>query len=157
MSQIFDAMREFFTGDEWEFAVIEDGVLRAPFAGKQGQWAFYAQARAGRSQVVCYSVCPFNVPDERRRPVAEFLTRANYGMVLGNFELDLADGEVRFKTSLDTGGQDLVGDLLRPVVYTNVLMMDRYLPGLGAVAFGGVSPEQAIADIEGPQDSDAED
>ena len=26
---------------------------------------------------------------------AEFLTRANYGLVFGNFEMDMHDGEIR--------------------------------------------------------------
>ncbi|MDJ1171766.1 hypothetical protein PMG71_20260 [Roseofilum sp. BLCC_M154] len=32
--------------------------------------------------------------------MAEFLTKANYGMILGDFELDLTDGELRDKTSI---------------------------------------------------------
>jgi hypothetical protein len=30
-----------------------------------------------------------------RAPPAEFITRANYGLIIGNFELDFEDGEIR--------------------------------------------------------------
>jgi len=33
--------------------------------------------------------------------VNEFLTRANYGLNIGNFEMDFQDGEIRFKTAID--------------------------------------------------------
>ena len=32
-------------------------------------------------------------------PVSEVLVRANWGLSVGNFEIDVSDGEVRFKTS----------------------------------------------------------
>src|SRR5262245_30076481 len=32
-----------------------------------------------------------------RRDVAEFIARANYGIIIGNFEIDFEDGTVRFK------------------------------------------------------------
>jgi hypothetical protein len=37
----------------------------------------------------------------KQQTIAKFITRANYGMSLGNFELDFNDGEIRYKTSID--------------------------------------------------------
>lgn len=48
-----------------------------------------------------------NVPEDRRLALAEFLTRANYGLFIGNFEMDWQDGEVRYKTSIDVAGDRL--------------------------------------------------
>jgi hypothetical protein len=44
--------------------------------------------------------------------------------------------------------------LSKRLVYTNVLMMDKYLPGIMAVIYGGVSPEQAIAQVENQLESE---
>ena len=41
------------------------------------------------------------VPEEKRSAVAEFITRANYGLPGGNFEMDWRDGELRYKVFLD--------------------------------------------------------
>jgi hypothetical protein len=49
--------------------------------------------------------------------VAEFLTRANSGMVIGNFELDFADGEIRYKTSIDVEGDKLSYAIIKRLVY----------------------------------------
>ncbi len=38
--------------------------------------------------------------------------------------------------------------MFRNLVYPNVRMMDRYLPGIMRVIYGGATPEQTIAEIE---------
>lgn len=148
MSQIFDSVQQFFTEDEWPFSDIGDNVLRTNFQGESGQWACFAQTRDEQNQFVFYSVCPLTVPEDKRAVMADFLTRANYGMILGNFEMDFDDGEVRYKTSIDSNGDDLTPTFIRPLIYANVLMMDKYLPGVMAVTYGNIGPVEAIADIE---------
>ena len=148
MSQIFDSVQQFFTEDEWPFSDIGDNVLRTNFQGESGQWACFAQTREEQNQFVFYSVCPLSVPEDKRAVMADFLTRANYGMILGNFEMDFDDGEVRYKTSIDSNGDDLTPTFIRPLIYANVLMMDKYLPGVMAVTYGNIGPVEAIADIE---------
>lgn len=69
-------------------------------------------------------------------------------MTIGNFELDFNDGEIRYKTSIDVEGDALTHALTKRLVYTNVMMMDEYLPGIQAVIEAGVSPEEAIQAIE---------
>lgn len=146
------AVGAFFTEDGWSFEQMpERPILRLPFQGKGGRWNCYAQVRVTKDveQVLFYSVLPLNVPVEKRAAIAEFITRANYGMALGNFELDYNDGEVRYKTSVDVTDQDINSGLLRPLIYTNVLMMDKYMSGLIAVVYADVSPAEAVKQIEG--------
>src|SRR5438552_11284376 len=52
-----------------------------------------------RQQFLFYSLCPVRVPQQSRAAISEFVTRANSGLIIGNFEMDFADGEVRFRTS----------------------------------------------------------
>jgi len=149
---VFDTMVQFFKEDEWNYRQLEGKpVLIMGFKGDNGTWQCYAQAREEQSQFVFYSVPSTNVPTEKRPAVAEFLTRANYGMVMGNFELDYSDGQVRFKTSLDVKDNEdrLCTGLIKRLVYINVLMMDKYLPGIMSILYAGTSPSEAIAKIEG--------
>ena len=46
------------------------------------------------------TTCPIRADENSRLAAAEFLTRANYNMRNGNFELSMEDGEIRFKTYL---------------------------------------------------------
>ena len=151
MAQILEAMVDFFTTDEWPFLQIEgQAALRTGFKGENGEWTCYARAREEMEQFVFYSVCPTNVPPERRPAMAEFLTRANYGLIIGNFEMDLTDGEVRYKTGIDVEGDRLSAALVKNLVYANVLTMDQYLPGIMRLIYADVSPAEAIVQVEGP-------
>jgi hypothetical protein len=148
--QIFNILVEFFEEDNWDFHWLEGmPILSMGFTGKNGKWTCYAQAREEQEQFVFYSVCPINVPEERRQKAAEFITRANYGMIIGNFELDFNDGEVRYKTSIDVEGSILSPPLIKQMVYSNVIIMDRYLPGVMRVIYGDGTPLEEIGRIEG--------
>ena len=146
---IFEAIVNFFKKEDWQFQQTETELtLRLAFQGKNGKWNCYARAREEQEQFIFYSICPVNAPEEKRISVAEFLTRANSGMMIGNFELDFNDGEISYKTSIDVEGDRLSTALIKRLVYANVMMMDEYLPGILSVIYGNVSPADAIAQIE---------
>jgi len=148
--QFFEEIVNFFKEDDWPFVQIEgEPLLQMVFQGENGKWTCYAKAREDQEQLVFYSVCPINPPENKRLAVAEFLTRANSGMIIGNFEMDFEDGEIRYKTSIDVEGDSLSSALIKRLVYANVMMMDAYLPGIMSVIYGDVEPKDAIAQIEG--------
>ncbi len=148
MTSLIESVVNYFQEDEWPIELVNGNVVRTAFKGENGQWACHGWVREQEEQFVFYSLCPLNVPDNRYAEVSEFITRANYGMVIGNFEMDYSDGEVRYKTSIDVEGSELTNTLCRQIVITNVMLMDRYLPGIMAVITGAQTPAQAIAQIE---------
>lgn len=144
-----DRLQQFFDQEHWTFDRRADQpVLHLLFKGGNGQWDCYAQVRDNPYPLLLfYSILPLKVPKKKRRSLAEFLSRANYGLLLGNFELDFADGEIRYKTSLTLSGSDPDSSALQQWVYGNVLTADRYLPGILQVLEGS-SPETAIGQLE---------
>ena len=102
-----------------------------------------------QTQLVVHGVIPLQSPANRRLALAEFFTRANFGLVMGNFEFDIDTGEMRYKTSLQTIGGSVDPAFLGPVFSTNIATTAEYLPGLFAV-IGGGSPTSAIELVESP-------
>ncbi|BAY64743.1 hypothetical protein NIES22_48430 [Calothrix brevissima NIES-22] len=148
-NNILDTIINFFKADEWAFMEIPgQPALQLPFQGNNGKWNCYARARSEQNQFVFYSICPVNAPQNKLLAIAEFITRANSGMIIGNFELDFNDGEISYKTSIDVEGDRLSFALIKRVVYANVTMMDEYLPGIMSVIYSNVKPVDAIAQIE---------
>ncbi len=145
--RIFSAMKQYFVDDDWKILREEDELLFFLFRGSTEVWVCVARAREEQNQFIFYSILQKKVPPERRQAMAEFLTRANYGLILGNFEMDFRDGELRYKTSTDVEDGELSQAMIRNLVLTNILMMDRYLPGIKAV-LQGAAPEAAIAQCE---------
>lgn len=130
-------LRTLFRENGWPFTDVRGApVLFSELSGVLGRWKFYAQVVEEQDLILLYSVCPFRVPEERRAEVSEFLTRANYGLAAGNFELDFADGEVRYKTALQRHVDGLDAATLKRIVRANGIAMETYLPGIGAVITG---------------------
>ncbi|WP_017662953.1 hypothetical protein [Baaleninema simplex] len=68
--------------------------------------------------------------------------------------MDYSDGEIRYKTSIDVEGSQLDNALIKQLLYTNLLMMDKYLPAIEAVIAGTQTPEEAIALVESDLEDD---
>jgi hypothetical protein len=145
----FETLGQFLTEDDWYPQQLEDKTIyRVGFSGKSGQLTCFAQIRVDLEQFLFYAVAPVKVPEELRVAAAEFITRANYGLRIGNLEMDFSDGEVRYKSSLDFEGESLTSQLIKLAIYPAVQTMDRYLPGLMAVVYGSKTPTEAVAEIE---------
>ncbi len=146
---LFQTVVNFFTQDDWSFMRIQgDSALKLLYEGKSGQWNCYAQARETQQQFLFYSICPRQILEAKRSEIAEFITRANYGLIIGNFELDFSDGEVRYKTAIDVEDDELTREKIKKLVYTNVAIMDTYLPGIINIIDNNLEPGKAINQIE---------
>lgn len=150
MGRILEIVGKFLAADDWPYSLVEGhSAYKTVFEGQHGLFTCYGQERVDQEQFAFYSVFPLRVPEERMPDMAEFVTRANYGMIIGNFEMDYSDGEVRYKTSIDVEEIDLSEPLVRHLIYANVLTMDRYFPGLLHVISGTISPLAALGEVEG--------
>lgn len=153
MGRILAVVGRFLEEDEWPYSLVEGRtVYKTGFEGKNGQFTCFAQERGEQDQFVFYSVFPVRTPESQNAAVAEFITRANYGMIIGNFELDYNDGEIRYKTSVDVEDVDVNESLVRHMIYANVLTMDKYFPGLMRVLYAGIDPITAIEEVEGAEE-----
>lgn len=150
MTTLFQSMIEFFENDNWKFMEISPGeVLKMGVSGENSDYECYAIADEETNMFQFISKYSVKIPENQRPKIAEFVTRANYGIRLGKFELDFRDGEVSFKSSVPCDeNKGLSFMILKRIVQTNVFFIDEYFPGLMKVIYGGISPEQAIYEIE---------
>ena len=102
----------------------------------------------GDNGFVVYTFFPINVPENRRSAVSEFLTRANYGLLNGNFEMDFEDGEIRYKVMTRCGDIDYDPDSMEFIVDCGFMMFERYGHALLSVIYGNVDPKQAVEAAE---------
>lgn len=149
MGRLFETVEKFFIEDEWNYVQVGDSpILKLEFVGDNGEWQCYAQVNEELYQFVFYSVCSIRVPPSKRPAIMEFLHRVNFGLIIGNFEIDADDGEIRYKTSIDVEEDRLTYALIKRLIYPNVLMMDKYYPGIMAILYAGISPKEAVELVE---------
>lgn len=148
MSALYKLVVDTLRDSEMDFeAADEHETVRIPIEGDTGRWRCFVRILPSK-KLAMYSVADSHIPEARRPAMADFITRANFGIVVGNFEMDFSDGELRFKTSLDSGGEVVPADLLRRMLDSNLTHMNRYLPGIMGVAFGDLAPAEAIRRCE---------
>jgi hypothetical protein len=111
--------------------------------GENGEWV-RSPRREADQQIVVYSECP-SAPADRRPEVMTLITRQFW--VVDRSRIDLDDGEIRYRTSLDVK-EDRPPPLLRQLVWNNIAMIDRYLPALRQVIESGASAAEALAPID---------
>jgi hypothetical protein len=136
MTSIVDTLLLFFKDKSWEYKQLgKDNTFEILYQGKNGNWICYLKVRESQDQIVFYSILPLNVPELKKTDVLILLTRLNYGLVIGNFEMDIDDGEIRFKTSMDTNPDYITSELIKSLIEKNVFIVDRYLPSIEAVVY----------------------
>ena len=146
---IFQKVVEFFKDDGWPFEQLEDEeILRLEYEGENSKWRCFAHVIEESQRFVFLSSLANFVPKLMRLEASEYLTRANFGMEVGNFEMDFSDGTVRYRTSVDVEGGELTSTMIKNMVYLNIAVMDQYLPGLKKVVKDGMEPEKAIEEVE---------
>ena len=156
MGPIFQKVLKFFQEDGWPFEQLEDEeILRLEYEGENGKWRCFAHVIEERQRFVFLSSMANYVPKLMRLEASEFLTRANFGMEVGNFEMDFTDGTVRYRTSVDVEGGELTQVMIKNLVYVNIAVIDQYLPGLAKVVKDGVEPEKAIDEVEAEDSSES--
>ena len=155
VATISEIIHEFLEEAGWDCKDVGLRSVRSVVSGECGRWLWSARWNEDDTLVACYSICPAYIPEPRRQEAGEYLTRANYRLWYGSFEMDLADGEVRFKTSLLLMQDPLTRTMFNDLVYWNCQMMESYMPGLLAVGFGNISAEHAIAAVENSDTDDA--
>lgn len=150
MGELLEVARNVLDERGWSYSLIpEHDALQFLFRGDGEQWDCYIRADEESRNVVVYSVCPFTIPEERRAATTELLSRANYGLLTGNFEMDMDDGQIRFKTGIDVRGAELTEALVERLILPNMFAMTTYLPAITAMVDGGASPSEALAAVEG--------
>jgi len=149
--ELLNTAANYFQNLEWQFIKsFENSTIQFVFSGENGRWNCLLKTRENQAQLIFYSICPIPVPESKRIAIAEFITRANYNIIIGNFELDFDDGEIRYKTSIDVEGDRLSHSNLESIIYPNLGTIDRYLPGIKAIIerFDDISVKQAIEIVE---------
>lgn len=125
----------------------EKPMLYSGFNGDNVQWNFSSHAREispGIFLLGVNSFIPNKTPSERRTTTAELLTRINFELSVGCFELDLTDGEIRFRTSLILPATDITPGIIEHLVRSNLSIVDERFPQIAAVLHSGATAEEAM-------------
>ncbi|MCR4415026.1 MAG: YbjN domain-containing protein [Thermoguttaceae bacterium] len=150
MATAFETLIGIFEEDGLRHRVIPDRhLVEAGFRGEAGRYLLHFHVDEGEGVFQIFVMLPCFIPEGCRLAVAEAICRANFGMKVGNFELDCDDGEVRFHVGNCFPEGTLDPHVVRRLLGTALHVADRYLPALMSVVYGNELPKDAIEYVEG--------
>ncbi len=102
-------------------------------------------------------VSPINGDPKDIGEMLKYLTMANYGLTNGNFELDMRDGEIRYKTYVNCKDlESLPAQIIKDSILFGWVMVERYGNGIAALAMGFSDAETEIKKAEGGDSDESE-
>ncbi|MBR5372270.1 MAG: YbjN domain-containing protein [Oscillospiraceae bacterium] len=145
--KIAEMVKQFLDDDDWRYKFDEEnGVVNTGMKLNCKFQRADVSIRVNSDTFLVLFILPVNADEDIRPKVLDFINRANYGLIRGGFEMDVRDGEVRFRTSHYCGENcDMIcADVIKDAIYLNYSMVERYGSELMAVMMGFMEPEEAI-------------
>lgn len=136
--QHFDERELFYLSND------DNRSVSADFRCEVGSYRIVAAVDTDSDLFQVFGYSPVRVPEGARSVVAETIARANYGLKVGKFELDVDSGEIRFQAAQILTEDSLHETVIDRLLATTMLMLDRYLPAVLSVIYGNELPEDAI-------------
>lgn len=155
---IANAVCDFLNEDDWHFSFDQErGIFKfgLRLKGKLKKINYIVDIKD--DEYLVYAISPLGADEENSEMMAnmaEFICRANYGLKMGNFELDFDDGEVRFKVHVLCKGITPTAEMIKRSIYCPASMFKRYGSGIVDIIFGNASGKDAVDKCEKHDESE---
>jgi hypothetical protein len=147
--EAFRAVRHFLAKREWKVEEIPDAsAFKAKVDDELCPRTLFFQVKTEHEQFLFYILPTLTLLPDMLPAIAEFVARANFGMRIGNFELDYRECQVCFRSSVNFKGVPLSEPLIDGVITPALQAFDEFFPGLARVIAGLDTPSKAIRAIE---------
>ena len=121
----------------------EHTLLSTTYKSGDDSWVFVASIDVNTRILTVFSRAPEPCPASRRPAMCEALTRLNWGMTHGSFDMDFTDGEIRYRVGTDLAGNELDAGIVQNVTNYCLQHMTTHLPTLRAI-IAGACPADVI-------------
>ena len=100
------------------------------------------------AQLIIYAYHSLVVLEPIRTKAADLVARANYGLSIGNFELDMDDGELRFKVNCQIPPGGVSAHNVGLALDAALGSLAHYHTAFVRCLYDGLSPKEAIEELE---------
>ena len=149
--QAFLTLRQFLKKNGWDVEEIQGEYAFKARENENDELCpktYFFQIKVDLEQFLFYIVPDLTLLPDMLPLVAEFTARANFGMRIGNFEVNYKDYQVYFRSSVNFKGDRLSEALIKGVIEPALEAFDEYFTGLAKIIAGIDTPEAAIYAIE---------
>jgi hypothetical protein len=146
-----ELLSQYLDARDFAHTVNEDGrVIETGFTGDTGIFKVSVVLWGEAPMKLFIGVrIPIIVPEKRRPAMAEAITRANFGMALGGFEMEMGTGFLGFKADMAIADGTVTEEQFHTLLIAAMGTADTYLPAFLRLIYGDdLSPAKVVAEVE---------
>jgi hypothetical protein len=125
---ITDYLKQYFHDKQWHYTYYRPRTndsqqshhLSLRMRNKQLECGYLFRIQEDNSLLAVYGILPFLIPESHQNAAMLLIIQINYDMLIGNLELDVNDGEIRYKNAIDVEAfgidDDIIEHLLQSVI-----------------------------------------
>lgn len=106
---IVDCLKQYFNDKQWHYTHYRPKTndsqqshhLSLRMRHKQINCGYLFRVQEKNKLLAIYGILPFLIPESHQSAAMLLITQINYDMLIGNLEMDVNDGEIRYKNAID--------------------------------------------------------
>ena len=113
---IVNYLKQYFDEQQWHYNHYRPKSSDSDNNNNDSQQSHYLSLRMRNKKLDCgylfrvqehnnllavYGILPFLIPESHQTAAMLLITQINYDMLIGNLEMDINDGEIRYKNAID--------------------------------------------------------
>lgn len=130
---IIDFLKQYFNDKQWHYTHYQPKSsgnknndrqqshhLSLRMRNKSLDCGYLFRVQEKNKLLAVYGILPFLIPESHQSAAMLLITQINYDLLIGNLEMDVNDGEIRYKHAIDVEavgiGNDAIEHLLQSVI-----------------------------------------
>lgn len=128
---IIDCIQAYLQSKQWHYYDYNPRIhnsqqshylsLRMRHKGLECSYLF--QVQEDNELLAIYGILPSLIPESHQSAAMLLITQLNYDMLIGNLEMDIHDGEIRYKNAIDVAAMGLDDDMIEHLLQSVVAMI----------------------------------
>ena len=135
---MLEKVTEYLESRNWVYTQ-KNNIFTISLEGINGIFHCVLRPREDISFLSFVSFFGTNCPFDKRNEVAALLTHLNSNLLYGNFEMNLENGEIKFRTGLYYEGMELNNTIIENIIIRNIYSMDVSSIQISKFIFGNES------------------
>ncbi|CAM3595439.1 hypothetical protein GCM10016272_21110 [Psychrobacter glaciei] len=132
-TSIIDCLKQYFNDKQWHYTHYRPQTsgdkstdsqtthhLSLRMRHKQLNCGYLFRVQEKTKLLAVYGILPFLIPESYQSAAMLLITQINYDMLIGNLEMDINDGEIRYKHAVDVEtvgiNDEIIEHLLQSVI-----------------------------------------
>ena len=127
---IVNRLKEFLNHKQWHYTYYpprkndnqQSHHLSLRMRNKQIDCGYLFRVQESNNLLAVYGILPFLIPESHQSAAMLLITQINYDMLIGNLEMDISDGEIRYKNAIDVEAVGIDDHIIEHLLQTVIAM-----------------------------------